>query len=84
MKTIIRAIVFRTPRLKETEKFFSETLGLPFLESSPTHFLLYAKSIRIVFMETNSEPEVELYLSGEHAAPFCILVDPNQIKIIIS
>jgi hypothetical protein len=84
VKTAIRAFVFRTPRLKETEKFYRDTLGLPVRESSPKHFLIYANGIRIVFMETEGNEKVELYLSSEPANPFCILEDPNQIKVIIT
>jgi hypothetical protein len=83
VKTVIRAIVFRTPLLKETEMFFRDTLALTIRESSPTHFLIYARGIRIVFMETKEDPEVEIYLSSETQRQICILKDPNLIKVII-
>ena len=77
-------MVFRTPRLKETLSFFTERLGFNINEYSPTHFVIYSKGIRIVFIDSDTEPEIELYLSKSVGKDFTILEDPNHIKIIIS
>jgi hypothetical protein len=84
LKPHLKAVVFRTPRLKETMSFFTGQLGFSINEYSPTHFVIYSKGIRIVYIDSNTEPEVELYLCKSTSEGFTILEDPNQIKIIIS
>ena len=99
MAAKIKAVVFRTSRLKETKEFFIATLGVAIKESSMTHFVIHSKGIRLLFVESDNDLEVELYLSkilnpsGEnnltlHSNPkipeLIICEDPNGIKIIIS
>ena len=84
MKPHLKAVVFKTPRLKETMYFFSETLGFSINEYSLTHFVIHSKGIRIVYIESDANPGVELYLCKSMNEHFSILEDPNQIKIIIT
>ena len=64
--------------------FFTEQLGLSMNEYSLTHFVIYSKGIRIVFIVSETAPSVELYFSKSNGESFKVLDDPNQIKIIIS
>jgi catechol-2,3-dioxygenase len=84
MKTRLKAVVFKTSRLKETQDFFEMTLAMKIEESSITHFVVYAKGIRILFVESNSGLEVEFYLTKKSTEGLTVQEDPNQIKIIIS
>jgi hypothetical protein len=84
LKPHLKAVVFRTPRLKETMSFFTGQLGLSINEYSPTHFVIYSKGIRIVFIGSDNELNVELHLRKSMSEGFTILEDPNQIKIFIS
>ncbi len=77
-------MVFKTPRLKETMCFYANQLGLPINEYSPVHFVIYSKGIRIVFIGSETELNVELYFCKSIGESFTILEDPNQIKIIFS
>jgi len=80
----LKAIVLKTPRLKETLSFFIEQLGFIIKESSPTHFAIYSKGIRILFVESTNDLEIELYLTQKSAEELFVLEDPNHIKIIVS
>lgn len=90
MATKIKAIVFRTSQLKATKEFFTAKLGFIIKESSVTHFVIHSKSIRILFIESKKDFEVELYLSSkveqsvakDQGLKKCEA--PNGIKIIIS
>jgi catechol-2,3-dioxygenase len=84
VKPHLKAVVLKTSRLKETQDFFETTLGMNIVESSITHFVIYAKGIRILFVESNNGPAVELYLTKKSADGLTVQEDPNQIKIIIS
>lgn len=84
MRPCLKAVVLKTYRLKETRDFFETKLGMNIEESSVTHFVIYAKGIRILFVESNKNLEVELYLSKKSAEGITLREDPNQIKIIIS
>jgi hypothetical protein len=84
LKRRLKAVVFKTQRLKETICFFKDQLGLDIIEYSPKHFVIYSKGIRIVFMESETGPNVELYFSKSMGERFIELEDPNQIKIIIT
>jgi hypothetical protein len=84
VKSGLKAVVFKTPRLKESMAFFTDLPGFGITEFSPTHFVIYSKGIRIVFIGSDSELEVELYLDKKNGESFTILEDPNQIKVIIS
>jgi catechol-2,3-dioxygenase len=84
VKTLLKAIVFKTSRLRETQAFFETTLGMKIEESSITHFVVYAKGIRVLFVESYSGLGVEFYLTKNSTEGLTIQEDPNQIKIIIS
>jgi hypothetical protein len=84
VKRSIKALVFKTCRLNETEIFFRDKLGLTVLESSPCHFVIHSKGVRILFMAGDKDMAVELYLREPATAEFITLQDPNKIKIIIS
>jgi len=78
----LKAIVFKTTRLKESRKFFESVLGMKIIECSRTHFLIYKGDLRILFVGTASGPEVEFYLTKKSGEGLSVLNDPNQIKII--
>jgi catechol-2,3-dioxygenase len=92
----VKAVVFKTSQLKATQAFFSEVLKLQIKESSARHFVIYSKNIRLVFVESTSGFEVEMYLSnvaGAHSQEINALPpapgiksskDPNGIAIIIT
>jgi hypothetical protein len=99
MPTELKAVVFRTSKLKETKDFFVAELGMAIKESSVTHFVIHSKGIRLLFVESDKDLEVELYLSKVFSATaennltlhsikkipeLTIREDPNGIKIIIS
>jgi catechol-2,3-dioxygenase len=84
MKPALKAIVFKTTRLRETQAFFEKTLGMKIEESSITHFVIFSKGIRILFVDSNSGPGVEFYLTKKSTEGLTVQEDPNQIKIIIS
>ncbi len=84
MKPQLKAVVFRTARLKETKSYFADQLGLGIKEYSPTHFVIHSKGIRVVFIESETDLKVELYFSKSNSESLTVLEDPNQIKIIIS
>jgi hypothetical protein len=98
MPTELKAVVFRTSKLKETKDFFVE-LGMAIKESSVTHFVIHSKGIRLLFVESDNDLQVELYLSKSlsrshennltlHSSTknpgLTICEDPNGIQIIIS
>jgi hypothetical protein len=84
MKPEIKAVVFRTPRLTATKVFFTNQLGLTIREYSATHFVIHSKGIRILFVESKGDPEVEIYLGNSPLKKLIVLEDPNHIKIISS
>ncbi len=96
MPSSIQAIVFKTTQLKATKDFFENTLKLQIKESSARHFVLYSKTIRLVFVESPNDFEVEMYLndksiqfanempSGIAVADFKSYKDPNGIRLIIA
>jgi catechol-2,3-dioxygenase len=84
MKPCLKAVVLKTSRLRDTLSFFETTLGMKIEESSITHFVIYAKGIRILFVESNDDLEVELYFTQKSVEGLIVQEDPNQIKIIIS
>lgn len=96
MTTEIIAVVFRTSKLKATKEFFSSKLGIAIKESSITHFVIHSKKIRLLFVESDDNFEVELYVRKRSGASeknkltlypipaLSIFEDPNNIKIIIS
>ena len=84
MKPDLKAIVLKTPQLKETLLFFIDQLGFTVKESSPTHFVIYSKGIRILFVTSNQGLEIELYLTHKSVKEPFVQEDPNHIKIIVS
>jgi catechol-2,3-dioxygenase len=88
MPTELKAIVFRTSKLKETKDFFVAELGFVIKESSVTHFVIHTKGIRVLFIESGSDFNVELYvttrLDADAKNKLTLHEDPNKIKIIIS
>jgi catechol-2,3-dioxygenase len=84
VKPRLKAVVLKTSRLKETQDFFESILGMKIEESSITHFVVYSKGIRVLFVESNSGLEVEFYLTKKSTEGLTVQEDPNQIKIIIS
>ena len=83
MNPELKAVVLKTPQLKETLAFFVDKLGLIIKESSPTHFVIHSDGIRILFVESIDDLEVELYLSQKLAKELTVKEDPNHIKIIV-
>src|SRR5580704_4587352 len=99
MPTELKAVVFRTSKLKETKDFFVSKLGIVIKEYSVTHFVIHSKGIRLLFVESDNDLDVELYLSRSlspshennltlHSSAknsgLAICEDPNGIKIITS
>jgi len=84
MPVLLKAIVFRTSKLKETKDFFINVLGFVIKESSVTHFVIHDKGLRILFVEQAGLLETEIYLNNKPAGNLRTLEDPNQIKIIIT
>jgi catechol-2,3-dioxygenase len=82
MQTKIKAVVFKTPRLRETEEFYARELGLKIIESSNYHFVIDAH-LRLIFMK-GKNMEVEMYLSRSTGKlnDVDIQKDVNGIKII--
>lgn len=82
MVTKLKSVALRTSKLSETKFFFENNLGFKITEHSHQHFVLSAKGIRIVFIESDSENEgVELYIDSDKK-DLLQLEDPNKIKII--
>jgi hypothetical protein len=85
MPAVLKAIVFRTSKLKETKDFFINELGFVIKESSVTHFVIYSNGIRILFVATAKDFKIEFYMLEPGAKNKLILQeDPNNIKVIIS
>lgn len=84
MKPQLKAIVLKTSRFKETLSFFNDQLGFTIKESSPIHFVIHSKGIRILFIESGNDLEIELYLTQKPTKELFIQEDPNHIKIIVS
>jgi catechol-2,3-dioxygenase len=84
MKVSLKAVVLKTSRLRETQNFFETKLGMIIKESSPTHFVIFSKGIRVLFIESDKGSEIELYLNQNSGEELIIREDPNEIKIIIS
>jgi hypothetical protein len=59
-------------------------VGMKIEETSASHFVIYAKGIRILFVASNNDGEVELYFVQKSIEGLTVRVDPNQIKIISS
>jgi len=84
LKNCLQALVLKTPRFRETQKFFTTKLGMKIEESSASHFVIYDKGIRVLFVASDTDLEVELYFTRGLAESLTVQADPNQIKIISS
>ncbi len=86
MPAKIKAVVFRTSRLKETKEFFITTLGFVIKESSFRHFVIYSKGIRLLFVESDNPFNVELYMSNVPRSSGGLLLseDPNGITCLVT
>ncbi len=99
MATEVKAVVFKTQFLKEIKEFYTCTLGLKILESSKNHFVIFSKGLRLLFVSSNQDFEVELYLhdivrrvikknrakqSNSSRAGLFVLEDLNKIKVFVS
>jgi catechol-2,3-dioxygenase len=79
----LKAVVFKTVRLKETRIFFETVLGMKIKECSRTHFVIHDGEIRILFIESDTGPGTELYLRNQCSKELTVYEDPNKIKIVI-
>ncbi|RYU91901.1 hypothetical protein EWM62_00205 [Mucilaginibacter terrigena] len=88
MPATIKAVVFKTPQLKASRMFFEEVLKLPIKESSVRHFVIYSKGIRLVFVESLSNFEVEIYINDPSKSPTIPdlenYTDSNGIRVVIA
>jgi hypothetical protein len=96
MPSAIKAIVFKTTQLKATRQFFESILNIQIKEGYARHFVIYSKNIRIVFVESFSDFEVEIYVKdksnhlpkeiepGTPGPDFKSCKDPNGIRIVIT
>jgi catechol-2,3-dioxygenase len=84
LKPYLKALVLKTSRLKETLDFFETMVGVKIEESSASHFVIYDKGIRILFVASNNDGDVELYFTQKSIDGLTVCLDPNQIKIISS
>jgi catechol-2,3-dioxygenase len=82
MDTKIKAIVLRTQKLSATKLFFENDLGFRIKEFSHQHFVVHTKGLRILFLQSENEFGVELYIVSE-SGNFTSLKDPNDIKIVV-
>jgi catechol 2,3-dioxygenase-like lactoylglutathione lyase family enzyme len=82
MASTIKSVVFKTPNLNETKSFFENSLDFNIKESSLQHFVLASKGLRIVFLESETDFGIELYVDAkiENRSSFN---DPNGIKITV-
>jgi len=95
MPAAIKAIVFKTTRLKTTRHFFEHVLNLPIKESTALHFVIYSKGVRLVFVESLADFEVEMYISNKamqlpgaalpavNTANVESSKDPNGITVVV-
>ena len=51
-------------------------------EFSHQHFVVHTKGLRIVFLQSENEFDVELYIDSE-SGNFTRLKDPNDVKIVV-
>ena len=82
MAAILKSIVFKTSKLSATKDFFINSLGFKIKESTYQHFVIYSKDVRIVFLESASDLEMEFFVDSE-LDNFINMKDPNDIKITI-
>jgi catechol-2,3-dioxygenase len=79
----LKSVVVRTQKLSTTKLFFENVLGFKIKESSHQHFVVHTKGVRIVFMESETELDIELYIDS-NTTNCTNLTDPNGIKLIVN
>jgi hypothetical protein len=82
MASNIISVALRTQKLSATKLFFENNLGFKIKESSYKHFVIHTKGLRVVFIESENEFDVELYIDSE-SGNFTRLKDPNDVKIVV-
>jgi len=80
MKSLVKAVVFKTPNLETSKHFFENSLDFKIRECSAQHFVLSSKGVRIVFIQTDSDFEIELFVDSK-IEEILSLNDPNGIHI---
>jgi len=96
MPAKIKAIVLKTRKFKATRFFFENILSFKITESSATHFVIFSKDIRLVFMKSFNHFKLEIYAaeepghlsktanSGSTVSAIKKYEDPNGIAIMIT
>jgi hypothetical protein len=86
MATQIKAVAFKTTQLQAIKEFFAAKLGFSIKESSPLHIVIHSRGLRILFVKSDEDDEVELYVAGNIPktmdSPTGVNEDPTPIKII--
>lgn len=82
MAAKIKAIVLRTQKISGTKLFFENDLGFKIKEFSHQHFVVHTKGLRILFLQSENDFGVELYIDAE-SRNFTSLKDPNDIQIVV-
>jgi hypothetical protein len=82
MASNIISVALRTQKLSATKLFFENDLGFRIKEFSHQHFVIHTKGLRVVFIESENEFDVELYIDSE-SGNFTRLKDPNDVKIVV-
>lgn len=83
MSSRIISVVLRTKILDTPKLFFENNLGFKIKEYSHQHFVIHTKGIRIVFLESETELEPELYIETD-ITNCSNLFDPNGIKLYLN
>lgn len=83
MASDLKSVVLRTQKLSTTKLFFENILGFKIKESSYQHFVVHTKGVRIVFLESETELDIELYIDS-NTINSTNLTDPNGIKLIVN
>lgn len=80
MNARLISVVLRTKKLDATKLFFENNLGFKIKEYSNQHCVIHTKGVRIVFLESETELDPELYIETDKTN--CTnLTDPNGIKM---
>jgi hypothetical protein len=83
MASNIISVALRTQKLSATKLFFENNLGFKIKESSYKHFVIHTKGLRVVFIESENEFNVELYVDSK-TVNHTKLIDPNDIRIVVN
>lgn len=81
----VNSVVLRTQYLSTTKLFFESCLGLRIKEASAKHFVLHTKGLRLVFLDSDSDFGIELYVDVKKESPTTpgCFQDPNGIRIFV-